>query len=264
MTVKCTKNRIIVPLLLILVLTVILVTLGGVYAKYIKAGSTDPIQVTSKNMYFTSDYLTEDGAEYTITGDKVTFQLRNYPDALRTSELNVEYTVTVSGGATVKIKPEGQSEFSDGESGELSSTKSCYVDVEISGLKSGQTYTVTAVGKNGFEQTLSATFTVKAAENQVFYRVEQTDYYVLLTVWTQNVKGDATISLPTGLIPDNTDSILSGVKTGQGSFTDLSSFKDNMYSSRTYRFFKPIAGVTWYGEFSVTVDGTDATKISTN
>ena len=254
-TKKGMGKRIILPLLLILVSVAILATFSGVYAKYVKTLHKQQGLVTSQVMYFESDYLSAEGAEYTISGESVTFELRNYPDALRVSELEVTYEVSVTGGATIKINGTAAA------TGTLAANSKQTDTVEISSLQRGKTYTVTATGKNGFVRTLSATFTVQAAETQVFKRVEQTEHYVLLTVWTQDVRGTAIIQPPASLIPDNTDPILAGVATGGASITDSQSFAAP-YSSRTYRFFISNTDTAKYSadSFTVTVGETTAEK----
>lgn len=238
-----TKNRklhnILIPLLIVLALTVVLGAFGGAYAKYLRESKAAEELVSSQNMYFASDYLTEQGAAYTISGDSVTVQLRNYPDALRVSELDVDYSVTVKDSAGNAVNTTVTN-----AQGTLTAGSPQSVNVEISGLQGGQTYTVEATGSNGFSTTLSATFTVQAPETGVFMSMEQTDYYVLLTVWTQNVTGDAYIVVPGGLLPDNTDSSMENATTGRSNFTDQDNFK-NPYSSKTYRFFKQTTGITY-------------------
>ena len=238
------KNRMIIPLVLVLALAATCAAFSGVYAKYIKTVDDKTGEIFSKVMYFESDYLSEAGKSYTISGDSVTFRLMNYPDELRVSELDVKYTVEVKDSAgnvdnSVSVTNGSNELKCENENGD---PKKSYEEVKISNLKRGQTYTVTAVGENGYKKTLTATFTVQETENNVFKSVKQTEHYVLLTVWTQNVKGAATISVPNGLIPDNTDPILKDVKTGTESnpatFTDEDSFSEE-YSSRTYRFFIP-------------------------
>lgn len=253
-----TKNRklhnILIPLLIVLALTVVLGAFGGAYAKYLRESKAAEELVSSQNMYFASDYLTEQGAAYTISGYSVTVQLRNYPDALRVSELDVGYSVTVKDSAGNAVNTVTNA------SGTLAAGSQQYVNVEISGLQGGQTYTVTATGSNGFSTTLSATFTVQAPETGVFMSMEQTDYYVLLTVWTQKVTGTATIQPPASLIPDNTDPILAGVTTGAQSFSDDQSFVQP-YSSRTYRFFIPQGDTDTYTADSFTVTVGDKTAV---
>ncbi len=255
-TKKGMGKRIILPLLLILVSVAILATFSGVYAKYVKTLHKQQGLVTSQVMYFESDYLRAEGAEYTISGDSVTFELRNYPDALRVSELPVTYEVSVTGGATIKINSDAVTAGEFAANG-MQQTAT----VEISGLQRGQTYTVTATGKNGFVRTLSATFNVQAAETQVFKRVEQTEHYVLLTVWTQDVSAvSATIEFPEGLLPDNTDPLMKDVTANSRNFEDKDSFA-TPYSSRTYRFFISNTDTTKYSADSFTVTVGDKTAV---
>lgn len=225
---KYRKRNIVVPLVLILALAVIL-SVGVVYAKYVKSYK-DTGLITSKTMYFASDYLTEEGAAYTISSTTVTIQLMNYPDDLRVSEIPVNYAISVEPNDGVSVI---------GNTGTLGDDDLIKDSdkIVISELKRGKTYTVTAIGENGYQKTLSATFTVVPEEAQFYYSITQNEYYVLLTVWTENIKGAAEINFPNTLLPDNTDMLMRGVTQMQGVFTDAESFGKE-YSSRTYRFFK--------------------------
>ncbi len=247
---KSRKKNIIILLVSALTLVIFASVLSGVYAKYVKEIDSGKGVVTSKNMYFESDYLTEKGASYNIaSGSTVTFRLMNYPDTLRVSELDVYYEVTVTPAATL-------SEYSE----PLRGNERSFVDITISDMQPGQTYTVTATGKNGYERVLTATFTVSDVQDTVVYkRVTQTEHYVLLTVMTQNVKGEASIAFPSSLIPDKTDPLMSGEIT-DSTFTDMVSFNEMTYSSHTYRFFKASGDTTAYTaeNFNVEVDNTEA------
>lgn len=255
-TKKSKLYRMIVPLLFVLALVAVCAALPGAYAKYIQTIHQEQGEITSQIMYFESNYLTESGATYTITADTVTITLTNYPDDLRISELDVNYEISVTGGdATITIGDETTN------TGTLTAGNKQSASVKISGLEQGKTYTVTARGENGFVKTLSATFTVTEQENKVFKRVEQTEHYVLLTVWTQKVTGNAVISdIPAALIPDNTDPVLASVKTADTAFTDDKSFNNKEYTSRTYRFFIPKGDATEYtvDNFEVVVGTTEA------
>lgn len=254
---KSKLYRMIVPLLFVLVLVAVCAALPGAYAKYIQTIHQEQGEITSQIMYFESNYLTESGATYTITANTVTISLTNYPDDFRISELDVSYTVTVTdgeGNAAAVVTP---------ASGTLAAGSKQSASVNISGLEQGKTYTVTARGENGFVKTLSATFTVTEQENKVFKRVEQTEHYVLLTVWTQKVTGNAVISgIPAALIPDNTDPVLASVKTADTAFTDDKSFNTKEYASRTYRFFIPLGDDTEYTADSFTVKVGDVTAVN--
>jgi len=255
---KPSRKRLIWVVLLALVL--LIAGIGGVSAKYVKDfGGTDAL-VRAKEFYFSSDLLTENGAEYTLNpGTKeITFVLRNHDDQLRYSEDAVNYTVAVEGGGTVSPNNGSLS------GNEINST----VTVTLSGLQDGESYTVTATGKAGYKKSLTATFSVAKPGENVYKHLDNSDLsgsYVLLTVWTENVSGEVTISFPAGLIPDATDPLLSDIqnykdgkyqKAADGTAGDLEA-----YSSHTYRFFleEPFAEFT-ADSFFVKVNGQEATK----
>ena len=89
------KNRI--TALIISLSLVLIVALGAVsaFAKYVmKLGKQS--EVVSEHFYFTSDYLKADETPtYTLSGNSVTFQARNYIDVLRINQANISYTVTL-------------------------------------------------------------------------------------------------------------------------------------------------------------------------
>lgn len=228
-------------LLLSLVLAVILTTLAlsGIYAKFVY--NRDGFgTVVAPNFYFESDRLTTDGANYTLNAGttEICFTLTNSADDLRFSDNDIAYTVTCSDGT-----------LSVGE-GTLQSGQKSTVEVTLSGLQDGMTYTVWAVGTAGFEQSLTATFTVTSEPHEVYMhtQIDATKTYVVLTVWTKDLAGKVTVTLPQGLIPDNTDPKMSGFTTATESFW----FDLEKYSSVSYRFFVG----TWdkTTPFAVTLD----------
>lgn len=231
---KLLQNKKIKILFVVLILAMIFSSIGVVYARYILTYSDGGGLITSNTMYFESDYLKSKGASYTISSTSFSFRLMNYPDQFRTSELDVNFTVRVD-DPNVTIST---------SSGRISADQQNEVKITLSGLERGKTYTVTATGQNGYKKTLTATFTVTDEENNAYKHITQTEYYVLLTVRTEKVKGEATIKFPEGLIPDNTDSVMSGVTSTQGEFKDSESFQSE-YSSRTYRFFKEDVNVNY-------------------
>ena len=180
----------------------------------------------------------------------ISFTLGNNIDDIRFAEDDINYTVTISGGAM-----EGASE------GTLTGTlKTGAVSIDtltLSNLERGKTYTVTAIGKAGYEKTLSATFTVSGDEENVYKHLADHGAYYLLTVWTENVSGNAmNITFPDGLVPDNTDDVMKNVKNlksdvyEKDSFIDSTSFT-SAYSSHQYRFFKDGAGAITVKDFEV-------------
>lgn len=254
-------------LLIFTVLTLMLV--GGVFAKYVYEKNNDaPNTVVAKEFYFTSDLLTDDGkAEYILNANvnSITFTLGNNADLLRYSDDDIGYTITVmeEGSATTQasLNP---------SSGTIDKGKVSIVDIKLSGLQRGKTYTVTATGRAGYEKTLTASFRVSGSEEAIYKHMETSNEgYVLLTVWTQNLSGNVNISFPKGVIPDNTDEVMADVNNygsngyAAGSFTDTANY-GNTYSSHTYRFFLDKDTAVTVNDFTVMLtDKNDPNKTAT-
>lgn len=213
--------------------------------------------VRAKEFYFTSDFL--DGKTHTLApgSTEVEFTVGNHADELRFSEVDIDYTVTVSPKDGVTITP---------ETGTLSEGSVNNGTLTISGLSSGKTYNVTVTGIGyadgkpntpGYEKTLKATIEVLSEKSAVYKYLDATNPdYVLLTVWAQGYTGTVTIQPPEGMIPDNTDPVMGSVQTG-AQFQDNESFSTSAYCSHTYRFFYNGSGVT-ADNFTVTYDGKNA------
>jgi hypothetical protein len=165
----------------------------------------------------------------------VVFTLGNNGDDLRYSTVDIAYTVTVTGAEGATVTP------SEGtlKSGEISQDT-----ITLSGLKDGETYTVTVVGAGGYQESLTGTFQVQNTTPKVYQWVDASNsQYILLTVWTQGYAGSVTITFPTDLAPDNTDPVMETVLSENGGFTDSTSFKDiSGYTSHAYRFFGSTEG----------------------
>lgn len=242
--------------LLIALLAVCLISFGAgrAYAKYIREQRGEGL-VKAQEFYFTSDYLTTTGETYILNADteSISFQLRNYDDSLRWSEHDVSFVVTASDGAQLKLTEDGTE--SAQLTGSISTGNDNSVNVILTGMKAGKSYRVTATGNAGYEATLQATFTVDKYQTGLYKHVDTTsnDAYVLLTVWSEDIASeDVTITYPAGLVPDNTNLEMALAETNGTGFTVK--FAD--YQSRTYRFFKE---GTYNGEFSVKLNGTEAT-----
>lgn len=264
------------------ILAVMLASIGGTLAKYARQSDGENI-IVAKQFYFESDLLSEEGANIVLnsTTDSISFKLRNYADKLRFADDDISYTVTV-----VPVYADGEKPLSDVNLPALSKNKGTIGnkaansdEITVSNLKKGRKYKVTATGSAGYEKILSAVFEISENEEDVFYYVknEAGSEYLLLTVWTKNVSGNAEIifdnsvegSKKCGLIPDATDEVLSGVKNYTGdpkayqefSFEDEKSF-GKTYSSHTYRFFYD-KGYEWddFSNFDFTVSVTNEDKI---
>lgn len=229
-------------IIIIAVVAALMLAVGGVFAKYIAKESGNNL-LAAKVFYFTSDLLKEETAQYVLNSSatEVSFTLGNNADKIRYSEVDIDYTVEVT--KTNEANPSPTIEYSNETKKLLGHAINTHT-ITLKNLIKGETYTVKATGKGGYEQVLSAEFRVSDNNENVYKNLDTTeDDYVLLTVWTENVTGKLTVAADKkGLIPDNTDMILREVynykdgKYGDIEFEDAENFEQT-YSSYTYRFF---------------------------
>lgn len=239
--------------LLLTAAVVLLLGIGGVSAKYITEKQSEDI-LRAKNFYFTSNLLKESGASYVLNSNStsISFTLGNNIDDIRFAEDNINYAITITGGGTMDTPVTGI----------LAGGAVSVETFTLKNLEKGNTYTVTATGKAGYEKTLSATFTVSASEENVFMHLADHGAYYLFTVWTENVSGDKmSISFPADLVPDNTDDVMKDVKNLKSGVYEAGTFIDSIsfistYSSHQYRFFKNGGGVITVGDFEVKLEDT--------
>lgn len=226
--------------IIIITAAILLVTIGGVLAKYIYDSFGSNLMF-AKEFYFTSNLLKEDTAKYILnsTATEVSFTLGNNKDKLRVSQVDITYTVSVetkSGGNAPEIIHSNTDHI-------LSKDSIHEATITLKNLVKGETYIVTAIGTSGYKQILRAEFTVSDSDETIYMNLDTSSpSYVLLTVWTNNISGELYVSTPADLIPDNTDPVLRAVYNYNGSgyekieFTDKENF-NKKYSSYTYRFF---------------------------
>ena len=254
----------------VLVVLVAAFAAGSVYGRYAHRESGVGA-VTAKNFYFSSDYLTNEGAVYALNAGtdgtaSVTFSVRNWEDALRISDHDIKFLVTVTEeGSQISAKEHTLTAVTE----PLTAVKQ---SITLSELQPGKNYTVTVttqpIDGKGYSETLSATFTVLPLKSNVFMHLDTSDpAVVVLTVWAENVVGSAVVSVPAGLIPDGTDPVQQSIDNySAGEYTafavtDTGSFAAP-YSSRTYRFFVDDPGYD-LSAIHVTVNGIKAEKKST-
>ena len=221
----------------------------GVSAKYVQE-RTQEMVVQAQLFYFTGDLLTEEGETYPVNAETQTIRikLRNYVDELRVSDCEIQYEIFVNG-----VKQGGTNAMIPTES-----EKKVQAEVEIP-VQPGNTYLVEVTANAGYSKTLRATFVVDE-KPEGFYKELDTgnDYFVLLTVWTEQVSGDVTVAFPAGLIPDDTDPAMAAVENyADGAFGAGVTGKMELgeYASHTYRFFKENTAASFaVGQFTVTMD----------
>ncbi len=241
-----------------LLLAALAVATGSVIAKYVEERKTETSNVTAKLFYFESDYLTDDNHTYYLnaTTQSISLKLYNFqnemctdPDCSNcqfTSQLDCEYTVVVTceddSSFTVKIDGAASDATTVIDSSKTPKNAKTTHTVTIEGIKPGHGYKVEVIANGGYTKKLWARFEVAELNSGFYMNVDASNAnYVILTVWTEGeYKGDVTINVPAGLIPDSTDLILAQITDYDGNaytVLDNENFQSE-FSSRSYRFFK--------------------------
>lgn len=256
----------------LIIMSLCLLLVAGIVAKYIHNRVVDG-KINAPYFYFTSDKLTETQTTYTVNSDitSISFDIANCADEIRYSDIDINYTITVTGENL------GSAILNDGSntgtqiSGTLQGSIVSRKTITLENMAPGITYTVTAVGSNGFSQTISAKFKVMEAGGVYKNTDKSNGAYVLLTVWAIKNDGVLEISFPAGLIPDNTDPVMASIYNfaddtyKAGSFSDSISFAEaDTSASHVYRFFKT-ADYTGATEFTVKLkkDGNEIEAVET-
>lgn len=219
---------------------------GNTYARYMQT-SVQEGTAQAAEFYFNSDLLNGSNHVLAPQTTSITFTLENAADKLRISQVDIEYSIETDGGTLSKT------------SGILKADAAEAQTITLSNLEAGKTYTVSATGENGYEKTLTATFTVLNEESAVTKKVENKAGYVELTVTAQNFTGDIDITFPESLNADNTDALMQYVFSN--TFTDSTSFQNGGKTSYVYRFFPENAddALTYTeSDFSVLYNGVQA------
>ena len=208
-------------------LAVLVLAVAAVSAKYVQKTQSKN-DALAKGFYFTSDLL--DGKTHNVTAlgsdgtASVTITLQNHADELRYSETKIDYTVTVMGEGSPTI---------DKPTGTIAAGKGNDAKVTISGLKVGETYTVTAKTENTYQQEIQGKIIVNEPDLNVYSSVEGTDP-VEVTVWTVDYSGNVKMTYPSGWIPDNNNYMMGDWKTNGG----FQTFSMDKNQSHVFRFFK--------------------------
>lgn len=200
--------------------------IGATVAKYISEDEVD-MAYSAKNFYFESDLLKEDitDAEYNYAEgiDSISFYLKNNADSLRFSEVDINYTATLTKDGTVI----------DIKTGTIAKDAVNTSAVQFDNLEGGE-YVVTAEATSPYSKTLTGKFILAGVDKTLSWDIVDSanSPIVELTVTSKGYDGLITISYPEGIQPDNTDSKLETVT----STYVTSRFEKS--SSYTYTFFK--------------------------
>lgn len=215
---------------------------GYTVAKYL-AEKREAKLYTAMDFYFTSDYLkpVQSNGEYALYTlregvDTIDFELRNYDDALRSSEVDISYEVYLDG----EKKAQGSiPTASDGSE-----------SVSLADLPAGE-YTVIAKAVGPYTKTIGARFRVVSQTPAI----EATAYgsashpMMQLTVKTNDYSGNVVISWGSGVMPDKTDPKLANVSASAGSCVVYMA-NDSEY---TFTFYKSDLSADLTGTLSAAI-----------
>ena len=235
------QKRIALAVVAALVVLLVVALVVGTGAKYASTTSEED-SAGASNFYFTSDFLTKDGASYNLPvgTTEFTFELRNYVDNLRWSDDAIEYSYSVS---------KDGSEVGSGSGYLVAANKSSRSET-ITGLTTG-TYEVTATANSPYAETLKATFTIAATDDDLSVQVQDSEGspYASLIVATKDYSGNVVVKWSAGVFPDTTQSDFVDTKTyGSDSYSAGSqSVSMGKFSSKTYRFMKVDASKNYSG-----------------
>lgn len=215
---------------------------GASYAKYIFEQKS-PVEVDAKNFYFTSNLLVESSKEmknYTLQAgvDEIEFTLMNYPDELRTSEVDIQ-------GVAILTK---DSEEIAKQTFTLGKNQQSEQVIRFDNPKLSEgVYVVTATAESPYSQTLRARFTITDLYQDVDYSVidKVGSPNLMVKVNTTDYEGNIIITWPDGVYPDNTDPYL------QNANTNSYVVRVKKHSEYTFQFFKNKPNETYINKITV-------------
>jgi hypothetical protein len=179
------KKKIIIAVISALLAITALLCIVPSLAKYITTQGMQT-EVDSDNFYFASDYLKSDSIPvYTVIGDRVTFEVRNYADSLRINRSNIIYSVTSDGGAVNKSVGTLTGGSSDCDSITLTYT--------FSDGEDQREITVTVESDEPYAKELKAKFILQ--KTGLTYEIKDSagSYYAELYIYTGNIGQSVTL-----------------------------------------------------------------------
>lgn len=233
------KKRIIIAGVSVTLGLIIVICVTLMFAKY-KINLGEQSEITSKNFYFTSDYL-KAGEEpvYKIYGNTVTFQVRNYIDSLRINADNIKYTVKADG---VTINKAGETGNYAGEvlnlAGNAKNSDSITLTYNF-GDEDQKEITVTATSTDVYKKELKAKFILLKPEGLAYeIKDEQGRNYAEMYIYMGNTKQNVTLSWDNAklLIDETNDYVVKGTLDSDKNSVEI----DNIAADTTVKivFFK--------------------------
>lgn len=220
------KNSLrILSVIIILVIATVALLTGTTIAKYLITEHNDSL-IDPKDFYFESDLLSVEGTNSYVLPEGVetiTFNIKNYPDALRTSEVDIHYTWNLYDASLDPSAPA----LSTGNGTLRVADKNASITVNA---PAAGTYRVEVESTAPYKKTMSATFLVTdvpTPAEAVSFTVNDSvgSPVVYLTISVTGYSGKISVGWPSAVIPDITDPCKAEMTY-------------SAYSAKTYVFFK--------------------------
>ena len=218
---KIRRKRQRAALMLITAAGIMLSLAGIAAARYMKQESQSGV-VEAQTFYFTSDLLKEDGgtAAYFIDpmAQSFTIELYNFADSERVTSADITYRVSVTGGTV-----EGGDTGIQGtiKAGEKSTVPISVIpaDKPEGGGGTGELEDIRVVAESVFpyKKTLTGVFK-RQLGNQYVVEDESGRNAAVLTMVCADGEKDITVTLPSGVIPDEADIRVTGYKDNKCTF----------------------------------------------
>lgn len=236
----------------VLVLTAALCIVPAL-AKYITRQGKQS-ELVSDSFYFTSDYLRADETpEYTVIGDSITFEIRNYADSLRINGSDIPYTVAADAGSLDR----SGGTLTGGTVGSDSITLSH----SFSGAEEQKEITVSVIGTGDYTETLQAKFIFIRPTEGLKYEVKDSagSNYAVLYIYATDADRTAELSWNTDelLIDETNDYVFGGVTNNLSLHTGSATTKTIVAGTAAkIVFFKKNISEDYTHAVTVSADGT--------
>lgn len=247
------KNKITVAVIsAALVLTSVLCIVPSL-AKYITTQGRQS-ELDSESFYFTSDYLKSDETPvYKVSGESVTFGVRNYADSLRINQSDITYTLTADAG---ELNIPGGT-LTGGTAGSDSITLS-YV---FSDAEEQKEITVSAISSEPYAEELRAKFILLRPDADLKYEIKDSagSYYAELYIYTGNTEQTVTLFWDNAeLLIDETNDYVFGSITNNPSPSKSTATTGNIGAGTAVKivFFKKNISADYTCGITASDDGT--------
>lgn len=223
---------------------IILLFVAFMLAKY-KINLGEQSEITSKNFYFSSNFLKADEVPpvYEIYGNTVTFQVRNYVDGIRINDSEISYTATATAGNLKKADEMVIDENTELKlAGGATSSDSITLTYDFADGEEQKEITVTAKSTGVYAKTLTAKFIFLKPEGLAYEIKDKVNRnYAEMYIYMGNTAQDVTLSWDKAvLVIDETNDYVFGKVQNRTSPEKSSVEIDNIAADTTVKivFFK--------------------------